>query len=82
MLLKFLSLLSICFFSIPTFATSLQGHLRTGMVQGSFTGADTGEFSVVSSLELEGEYFTSSRASILARATISLDQESGQLHHV
>lgn len=63
-------------------STSMQGHVRTGVVQGSFTGADSGEFSVVSSLELEGEVFTSSRASILAKATVSLDQQSGQFKYV
>ncbi len=63
-------------------ATSLQGHIRTGMVQGRFTGADSGRFAVSSSLELEGEFFTSNRGSLLARATISLDPSSGQFKYI
>ncbi|MEM7647057.1 MAG: hypothetical protein AAF203_09115 [Pseudomonadota bacterium] len=71
------------FSSLQAHATKdLQGHLRTGIVQGEFSGASSGEFSVLSSLELEGEYFLSGRSSILAKATISLDQESGQFKYV
>ena len=62
--------------------TTLQGHIRSGMVQGAFSGAESGDFSVATSLELEAEYFTSSRASVLAKATVSLDQESGQFKYV
>lgn len=64
---------------IPGFSlastSDVQGHLRMGQVSGTFTGAAEGDFSVVTSLELEGEYIYSGQTSLLARATVALDQE-------
>ncbi len=62
--------------------SDVQGHLRSGLVQGSFSGAEEGSFSIASSLELEGEYFVGTKSSLLARATVSLDQSSGQFKYI
>jgi hypothetical protein len=52
------------------------------MVNGSFTGATSGSFSVASSIEGEAEYLSSSHVSWLARATVSLESSSGQFKYV
>ncbi|MGZ3723172.1 MAG: hypothetical protein ACXVA9_09590 [Bdellovibrionales bacterium] len=78
--------LGICLSLICTSAvasdSSVQGHLRLGLVNGSFTGAVDGGFSVSTSLEGEGEYLYSSRLSTLARATVSLEGSSGQFKYI
>lgn len=81
---RFLISLVFTFLSSTSWAavSEVQGHLRSGLVQGQFSGAEEGSFSIASSLELEGEYFVGTKSSLLARATVSLDQASGQFKYI
>lgn len=65
-----------------TISPLLLGHFRIGMVSGSFTGVESGSFSVPLSLEGEGEYIYTPKNSALIRTTISLEPDSGQFKYV
>jgi hypothetical protein len=84
MRLKTLCVVFLLFFGFQVDASpvAIQGHIRTGVVNGTFSGAETGEFSVMSSLEGEFEYFYGSRGSMLAKATLSLDPATGQYKYL
>jgi len=60
----------------------MQFHLRLGMVKGSFTGAETGEFSNMTSFDGEAEYLWTAKASFSARAIFTVDPESAQVQYM
>lgn len=77
-----LKLVFLLLVSTPTLAQNIQAHLKGGMVNGTFTGAVSGDFSVATSIEGEGEYVYSSRLSLFSRATVALEAGTGQFKYI
>ena len=65
---------------------ALQAHFRSGLIQGNFSGSTSegevsGDFSAVTSMDLEFEYFADNQSSYVTRATILGDQSTGELSY-
>lgn len=63
-------------------ANDLTYNLRMGMVNGTFGGAETGEFSVVTGVDAEAEYADDARHSLLVRSIITVEPETSIIRYM
>ncbi len=76
---KLLLLISMLLSPVCYAGVDLQAHVRTGMIEGTFVGADSGNFAMTTSLEGELEMFYSNRTSFQVKTTAALGQENSQI---
>lgn len=58
-------------------AGELSFSVQSGMLSGDFAGADSGVIDMSNAFDLQAEYSTSSKTSVSARSTLSLNVDSG-----
>ncbi len=63
-------------------ANDLTYNLRMGMVNGTFGGAETGEFSVVTGVDAEAEYADDARHSLIVRSIITVEPETSIIRYM
>ncbi len=77
-----LVVMGFALFGTEVSALDLQLHLRSGLITTSFTGAQSGDFSLITSVDGEFEIFISESTSIYANAIIALDPAEAQYRYL
>lgn len=63
-------------------ATDLVYNVRMGMVNGTFQGAESGEFSVITGVDAEAEYAGNARESLIVRSIITVEPETSVIRYM
>lgn len=80
--LLFVSFGLIFFLTSLVRAADLSFTFQSGVINGSYLGADSGDIEMASTMDLSAEVITSSRESYVARSSISLDPETAIIRYL